>query len=338
MKKRRKQYRTTTASRNALLDGPSRKRFGKKQKKKLIIISILVVIAALGISYAVNYHKAQVRATEEEAKKGKIIDISADKQEVDDDGNVITTSKTTEIHIIDCGNGNATLVKRGNYEVLIDAGGDVTQYLEKNVSGDIEFLVFTNNFEGCISGAEDIYNNFNVLRTIYTNPNDEVMALIGDRSAEETDNQVIDMGGNLTVTVGKGLNKDKAADRTAIVTIHDNERFFLIAGQASEADVIANLNNQDNEFYLLGGNPSANLVSGKIMRGLKPSTVIVSTKDKLSADFLTACDKQKADVYATYKNKTIIYKITDDNIEPNVDYENAIRLEDEQTEEETEDE
>lgn len=333
VKKRRRQAKQRTASRNALMEGSNsnRKRFGKKQKRKLIIIAVVILALMLAASIATKEYKQKKADEEWKAKQGEIIERDADKVEVDENGNPIVYHKNTEVHVIDCGNGNATLVKKGNYEVLIDAGADVTEYLEKNINGDLEYLILTNNFEGCIKGVQPIYDNFTVIKTIYTNPNEEVKALIGGRPAEEANSQVIDMGENLTVTVKNGLNTENSLDRTSIITIKDNDKVLLVGGQSSADDLTANY--EEAYAYIVGGEINLDNLPVRILKLMNPRTIIISTKDKLSADVIELQNKIYCDIYTTYKSKNIVIKMNDkDSYELGLPLDDRIQLEEPATE------
>lgn len=339
MKKRRKQFKTNTASRNALMDGPGKKRFGKKQKKKLLIIAILLLIVCLGATYAVNRHKAKQREAELKARQGEIITRDADKIEVDEEGNPIVKHKDAEIHIIKCGNGNATLIKKGNYEVLVDVGDDITKYLEKNVSGDLEYLILTNHFEGCTKGAAAVYEKFNVVKTLYANPDDAVNELIKNKDAEEINSQIIDMGENLIVSVQKGVGGDYDTDKTAIVKINDNDNRMIIAGQSSEANLATQVD--ENVFaYIVGGKPTIESFPIRLLNRMSPEYIIASTKETIGADILDICNKTSGTLYTTNIEKDIVFKITADTTESSINYEdsveNLLRIEEEKKAEEEE--
>lgn len=142
------------------------------------------------------------------------------------------------------------------------------------------------------------------------------------------------MGENVIVSLGKPLSSKKDTDKSTVVTVYDNEQVFYIAGTASPDNVINNPPNNDVKAYILGPNPSSDMLSGRIMRSLNAYEVIISSKDKIDANIIAVCDANKYNLYATYKSKTIVYKIDADGIvTSNIDYDTTIRPE--EPEEET---
>lgn len=328
MKRKRKQTNKSVVSRNALSSQEPKKRFGKKQKKKLIIICTICLIVFIGLSYLAKSYQIKQAEAEERAKKGKLIEKEAEKTELDDEGNEIITHHDTEIHILDVGDGNATLIKKGHYEVLVDAGSsEITDYLSPHIDGDLEYFITTNRFDANMRGADVVRESFAVDNYIYNN--------IKSDKGEAANGQSIDMGENLIVTVSPGLD-DEDYDKTAIVTVTDNGKKIYIVGNSSAKNISTlNDNKEGCLMYITGGKPSVNNTPLLTLKKLNPQFVIASTGTKLNPDFVQNVSKASAQLYATYKSGNIVLTIGANETSLNVDYNQQITAEEYKTPEDS---
>lgn len=324
MKRKRKQFTKTTASRNALSAQEPKKRFGKKQKKKLIIIASVVLVVFIALSFVLRDFQAKRAEAAEQAKKGELIEKQADKTKVDEEGKEVVPHLDTEIHVINVGDGMSVLIKKGKYEVLVDAGSEkVVNYLEKYVDGPLEYFITTNHFNANIKGRDAVNKKFKVSHYIYNN----IKSSVG----EEVNGQTIDLDENTSVTVSPGVDGDDY-DKTALVTVTDNENRVYIVGNASAKDITTLKANNDNSLaYITGGKPNANNTPLNVLMTINPQYVIASTGTKLSADFITNISKLNAQLYATYISKDIVLTITPNGVETTLDYKQQIRPEDNAT-------
>lgn len=315
-KKRRRVKSHQVVAQNALSgQHKQKKRFGKKQKKKLILIFLGIFVVALIAGYFVNQAKIEKEKLKEKMKQGDIVIKNAEKQKLDDEGNPVDTHHDTSIIVLSAGNGNATLIKKDNFEVLIDAGAeDVSDKIGSYVKGNLEYLVITGNMEECTAGVKNVCDNYKIDSVIY--PEGQEKALKEIKNKAQLDEQIIDMGENLSVSIRKPVGGKSEKDNIAIVTVNDNDETVQIVGQASAKNIKTLLSDYSTstEAYIIGGRPSTEDHPLTTLDALSIYNVICSCAEPPDEEFISHLDRLNIrDCYNTAENGTITLTIGKDN-------------------------
>ncbi len=93
-----------------------------------------------------------------------------------------------EVHFIDVGEGDSTLIKCGNEAMLIDAGTPdkgtaIRLYLKKQEIGHLKYLLLTHSDKDHIGGAASVVSNIkidNIFMCRYEKDNDVYLNLINE--------------------------------------------------------------------------------------------------------------------------------------------------------------
>lgn len=160
---------------------------GKRKKKKNLVkhicLAILVtIIALICIGTGVSNVNEAINAIADTASTitNSIVDTWDDKE-----GNVNTNvihavDGTLEMHTIDVGQGDSTLILQGNNAMLIDCGTkskgqDVTNYLQSLGISKIDVLIGTHPHDDHMGGMAEVIKNFEI-GVLYTpdNTNDNI--------------------------------------------------------------------------------------------------------------------------------------------------------------------
>ena len=85
-----------------------------------------------------------------------------------------TITDTMEVHYIDVGQGDSTLIKCGEHFMLIDAGDDskgtlIQSYLQKQNVDKLDYLILTHPDADHIGGAPVIITKFDIDRVFVSN-------------------------------------------------------------------------------------------------------------------------------------------------------------------------
>lgn len=155
-----------------------------------------------------------------------------------------------EVHFLDVDQGHATLFKQGDYEILIDGGGQsssgfVVAYLKKLEIDNIELMIATHFDEDHIAGLIGVMNVFNVDQVLCgTNPKDtrvcnSFVRTIDEKNLPSTTPQLGDrfVVGSMEVNIVgpyKYGNEDHNED-SIISNIKFGDKSFLIGGDTNTA-------------------------------------------------------------------------------------------------------
>lgn len=284
MKKRNNTIKRQVVSRNALTSSEpqKKKRIGKKEKRKYLCISTFVLLCVIAAYGFYGSYKAEKLENERKEQMGTISNSNADKKQYDSDGNEIVKLTKTEIMVFNANGGNATLIKKGDKEVLIDAGcTDISKKVEPYISGNLDYLIITNNRKTCTLGLDNLFKNCTVDTTFLpAQANNELKKSIQSRKILEINNQNIDMGENAVISTKKG---EKTADGTTIIVVKDGDYQFLIAGNASMKAVAKLTKNQNGfEFMVTNGISMDGSNPMLVLNNLDITSVLYTGKEKVS--------------------------------------------------------
>ena len=179
-------------------------------------------------------------------------DVSAAASDVFRDGS------TLEVHFLDVGQGDATLIRCGEAAMLIDAGNnswgdDVRDYLEYQGIGDLDYVIGTHPDADHIGGLDVVMEAFDcgtVIMPDYekdTQTYTDVTDVMEEKGYELTLPQVgtvYELGeAAFTIVAPNGEYGDNANDYSVGILLEHGENRFLLTGDAeedSEADMLDN--------------------------------------------------------------------------------------------------
>ena len=210
--------------------------------------------------------------------------------------NLVTKSVEMEVHYIDVGQGDATLIINGDSSMLIDAGNNdkgtkVQLYLEKQGIEKLDYVI----------GTHADADHFGGLDVILTKFPTETIILSEIRKDTATCRDVWDTMNNkgyknTTPIVGDTYQLDdafftiiapnkeysEANDNSVAILLSHGENSFLFTGDAeeeSETDIINNGKNIQADVYKVGHHGSSSSSSTSFLEKVQPTYAVISCSD-----------------------------------------------------------
>lgn len=203
-----------------------------------------------------------------------------------------------EIHFIDVGEGDATLIVCDGEAMLID-GGEANQsskiysYLKTHKIDKIKYLVATHGHSDHVGGLSAALNYAEVetvLSSTTSYPTDVFEGFL--RQLDKNDlsinvavkGDIYELGAAKVLVVGPSKNFDNENDNSLVIKVNYGSTSFLIAGdaeRAAESDMIA-----DSALYLsstvlrVGHHGSDTSTSYPFLREIMPSYAVISVGDE----------------------------------------------------------
>lgn len=199
----------------------------------------------------------------------------------------------TEVHYIDVGQGDATLICSDGRYMLIDAGSDeqstkLQLYLCKEGVDRLDYLVLTHPDSDHIGGADVLLMKYDVGMILTTDYKKQ-------GSSSEKLNEVMEEKG-LVYTVPKvgetyalgsagftilapNASYEDANNSSVALLFEDGENSFLFTGDCetqAEADILKNGLDIDCDVYKLGHHGSSDASTPEFLRAITPEVGIVS--------------------------------------------------------------
>lgn len=221
----------------------------KSRGRKLILAVAALCLAAV---YPLQEQLTDGGGDSRGAGNAAAEDVSAAASDVFRDGS------TLEVHFLDVGQGDATLIRCGEAAMLIDAGNnswgdDVRDYLEYQGIGDLDYVIGTHPDADHIGGLDVVMEVFDcgtVIMPDYekdTQTYTDVTDVMEEKGYELTLPQVgtvYELGeAAFTIVAPNGEYGDNANDYSVGILLEHGENRFLLTGDAeedSEADMLDN--------------------------------------------------------------------------------------------------
>lgn len=210
-------------------------------------------------------------------------------------------SKTDEIskmqiHFIDVGQGDATLVICDGEAMLIDAGDNtkgtkIQSYMSKQGVKNLKYLVLTHPDADHIGAADVIVTKFdidNVFMSDYTKDNQTYRELIQALDNKNYKWFTPDVGstytlGSATFTIIAPNKQYEDPNNASIgLLLQNGDNKFLFTGDAeedAEADIVANGINIDCDVYKAGHHGSKTASTKVLLDAATPEFVVVSCEE-----------------------------------------------------------
>lgn len=246
--------------------------YKKKCRLSLFIICcILSFVAAFFISYGWNIkYPATNRDSVSDVKDGIL-----------------------EVHYIDVGQGDCTLIKCGDKSMLIDAGDNdkgtlIQNYLQKQGISRLDYVIATHPDSDHIGSMDVILYKFPCDTVIMTDVKRDtrtyrdVIKVIEDKQYKVTRPQVGDVYklGDAEFTILAPVSEYKDVNNTSIgirLTYGNNSFVFTGDGEGqAEKDILTNGMNLDCDVYKVAHHGSKDSTSKEFLNAMSPAYAVIS--------------------------------------------------------------
>lgn len=249
-------------------------------------------------------------------------------------------TENVEIHYIDVGQGDATLIKCGDKAMLIDAGendkgSQVWSYLKSQNITKLDYVIGTHPDSDHIGGLDVIIYKFdceNVFMSSYkkdTKTYDDVIQAAKSKNYKiknPKSGETYELGAATFTIVAPNDKYDDANNASIGIYLEHGDISYLFTGDAeyeAELDMVDNGLNIDADVYKAGHHGSRTSSCDELLEKVTPKYVVVSCGEDNSyghphAAILNYCRINKIPLYRTDKQGTIVLKSDGKNIEWNM--------------------
>lgn len=245
-----------------------------------------------------------------------------------------------EVHFLDVGQGDSTLITCGGHTMLIDTGDDtkgtaIQNYLQKQKITKLDYLILTHPDADHIGGAPVIITKFDVSNVFVSNfekDNQTYRKLI--QSLDDKRTKALTPKVNSTYTLGSakitilapGKEYDNPNDASIALLLKNGTRSFLFtgdAGEEAEKDILKTDIDISADVYKVGHHGSKYSTSKEFFKAVNPSCAVISCGEGNSyghphAETLNMLRTNGVQVYRTDEEGTIIASTDGKSISFNV--------------------
>lgn len=207
-----------------------------------------------------------------------------------------TTNSEMEVHFIDVGQGDATLIKADGHYMLIDAGDNskgttVQMYLQKQGVTKLDYLILTHTDADHIGGADVIVTKFDIDTVFmgdFKKDNKTYEELINAFQYKAMNYSVPKVGeqytlGNALFTIVAPNKTYSTPNNSSIALLLKNgDNTFLFTGdceEEAEKDILANGINIDCDVYHLGHHGSRTASTQEFLNAMTPVFGVISCEE-----------------------------------------------------------
>ena len=262
-----------------------RRRSRRSRGRKLFLAVLALCLAAV---YPLQEQLADDGGNSGGTGNATAEDISAAASGVFRDGS------TLEVHYLDVGQGDATLIVCGDGAMLIDAGNnswgdDVRDYLEYQGVEDLDYVIGTHPDADHIGGLDVVMEAFDcgtVIMPDYekeTKTYEEVIDVMNQKGLELTLPQVgtvYELGeAAFTIVAPQGDYGDNANDYSVGILLEHGENRFLFTGDAeedSEADMLNSGMDLSADVFKAAHHGSRTANTEAFLERVDPGYVVIS--------------------------------------------------------------
>lgn len=233
-----------------------------------------------------------------------------------------------EVHFIDVGQGDATLIKAAGHNMLIDAGDNnhgtmVQLYLKKQGVEKLDYLVLTHVDEDHIGGADVIISKLdieNIFIGDFPKNNKTYRELLDSMAYKHMDYSIPKVGSEyrlgaarFTILAPNDTYEDANNSGIALILEH-GEQSFLFSGDCekeAEADILANGIDLHVDVYKAGHHGSSTSSSEAFLDAMTPKFAIISCAENNSyghphAETMNHLRERKIKVFRTDEQGSIV--------------------------------
>ena len=208
-------------------------------------------------------------------------------------------SSGMEVHFIDVGQGDATLIKADGHAMLIDSGENdqgtaVQLYLKKQRVEQLDYLVLTHTDSDHIGGADVIISKFDIGQIFlsdFKKDNQTYRELMDSMRYRHMTFSTPEVGaeyelGGAVVSIIAPNNTYEDPNNSSLALIVDyGENSFLFSGdceEEAEQDILANGMNLDIDVYQAGHHGSKSSSAEEFLDAMSPEYAVISCAEKNS--------------------------------------------------------
>lgn len=233
-----------------------------------------------------------------------------------------------DVHFMDVGQGDATLVTCGGHAMLIDAGDDtkgtaIQNYLQKQKISKLDYLILTHPDADHIGGAPVIITKFTIGKVFVSNfekDNKTYQKLIQSlddkrlKALTPTVNSKYTLGTASITILAPGDTYDNPNDASIALLLKNGNRSFLFTGDAgedAENDILKTGIDISADVYKVGHHGSKYSTSQDFFKAVDPFYAVISCGEGNSyghphAETLNTLRTNGVMVYRTDEEGTII--------------------------------
>ena len=247
-----------------------------------MVMILLVVVCVLAANYVLG---------RDEKPAGT--DVGNDEAVADE------RSSGMEVHFIDVGQGDATLIKADGHAMLIDSGENdqgtaVQLYLKKQRVEQLDYLVLTHTDSDHIGGADVIISKFDIGQIFlsdFKKDNQTYRELMDSMRYRHMTFSTPEVGaeyelGGAVVSIIAPNNTYEDPNTSSLALIVDyGENSFLFSGdceEEAEQDILANGMNLDIDVYQAGHHGSKSSSAEEFLDAMSPEYAVISCAEKNS--------------------------------------------------------
>lgn len=266
----------------------------KRWKSSLIIVGF--VVALLCMTGGKSSDENRLKVTQE--KQMHIIEVQ-ETEAIKPEGVITELQESNgiennlEVHFIDVGQGDATLIKSGEHAMLIDAGDNskgttVQLYLKKQGIEKLDYLVLTHTDADHIGGADVIVTKYDI-DTIFLGDFEkdnqtyrELMEAIEYRNMNYSVPEVgseYQLGNASFTIIAPNFTYDNPNDTSIGLVLRNGENTFLFSGDAeaeAEADILSNGMDIDIDVYHAAHHGSSTSSTQAFLKAMTPIYSVIS--------------------------------------------------------------
>ena len=251
----------------------------RKQKKKQWLVTLLTFVCMLAALCLFNGNIG---------RRGEAV--------IDDSAASDGTTSGMEVHFIDVGQGDATLIKVDGHAMLIDAGendkGTVVQlYLKKQGVERLDYLVLTHTDSDHIGGADVIISKFDIgeiFLSDFRKDNKtyrELMDSMKSRNMTFSTPEVgaeYELGDAVFTIIAPNDTYDDPNNSSMALILDYGENSFLFSGdceEEAERDILENGMNLDVDVYQVGHHGSRSSSTEEFLDAMSPEYAVISCEE-----------------------------------------------------------
>ena len=233
-----------------------------------------------------------------------------------------------EVHFIDVGQGDATLIKCGEHAMLIDAGDDskgtaIQNYLKKQKVEKLDYLVLTHPDSDHIGGAPTIITKFDIKKVFVSNYEKDnktyrkLIQALDDKDLKYMTPKVGSryyLGTALITILAPNKEYDNPNDASVSLIIKNGDNKFIFSGDAgedAEKDILDNEIDISADVYHVAHHGSKTSTSKDFFKAINPDYAVISCAEGNSyghphAETLNTLRTNGVKVYRTDEEGSII--------------------------------
>lgn len=259
-----------------------------KKREKKILFKLIVFCLILIISYIIGLKETQ-NINNEQNNQEQVLNENLNENESNEN------QEKLQIHFIDVGQGDCTLIKYNNETMLIDAGnneyGDlVVDYLKKQNINYLNYIVGTHGDADHIGGLDVVINNFDFDKIYYPKQVKTTKTFTDFAKAIKNKNKQIDtpiigdnifLGEDVKITILSPEQKEyeDSNNYSIVLRLEYHNNSFLFMGDAEldiENYLLKNNSNIKCDLIKVGHHGSNSSTSNNFIKKVNPKYAVIS--------------------------------------------------------------